>query len=78
MKFKLHDVVTVIGNANDNIPMVVIANGIDGNDWVLLSGNQLILADECNMCYWYERYRYRTKEVKQDKTKSIKNLWGLL
>lgn len=32
MKFKLHDVVTVIGYANDNIPMVVIANGIDGND----------------------------------------------
>lgn len=78
MKFKLHDVVTIIEHANDDMPMVVIANGVDGNDWVLLSGNQFILVDECDMCYWHDRLLYKTEEIELNKKKSIKNLWGLL
>lgn len=84
MKFKLHDIVTTIGNAGDDIPMVVIAKGVDGADWVLLSGVELspgtrfALADEDEMCLWEDRYKYVTEDKTTEKEKSIKNLWGLL
>lgn len=78
MKFKLHDIVTLKSHANDSIPMVVVACGVDGYDWVLLSGNQLIKVNEVNICQWYDRFSYITEEVKLNKKKSIKNLWGLL
>lgn len=78
MKFKLHDIVTTIGNAGDDIPMVVIAKGVDGSDWVLLSGTLLILADEENMCHWGDRHKYVTEVKTANKKKQIKNLWGLL
>lgn len=78
MKFKLHDIVTTIGYAGADMPMVVIAKGIEGSDWILLSGSFLVLADEENMCYWEDRHKYATEVKTTDKKKSIKNLWGLL
>lgn len=78
MKFKLHDIVTLKSYANDDMPMVVISKGINFTDWVLLSGNLLIDADEKDMCGWNDRFFYKTEEVKLNKNKSIKNLWGLL
>lgn len=61
MKFKLHDVVTLKKHADEDAPMVIIANGFDGRDWLLICGGLLIKADECDICLWKDRDNYKTK-----------------
>lgn len=78
MRFKLHDVVTLIGHANDDMPMVVIAKGVEGSDWILLSGTLLVSANEDDMCYWCDRHKYTTEKQTTEKKRTIRNLWGLL